>query len=409
MERQIRFTNPEDDFHYYKEEIGSGGMSLIFKARNLQTDQIVARKMTRPELVERMWDEVEMLRNFNHPNIPAYVASFYWDAFVQLFIELCEGGSLMDIVQKTGPLSELQIAFVCRETLKALDYVHKKGIAHRDVKAGNILLTESGEVKLSDFGLAAQLDFARGNCTVTGTPHWMAPEVSVSHMCGGGYNHLCDLWSLGITAIELAEVFPPSYNLSIEGFFRHMRSFSFQPPTLDEEKWSAEFCHFVKLCLTEDPEQRPSAEELLLHPFITQSGLSEDLMLDRLNQRQHAVEDQGHLIPAAAQLPSQPVSSAASDDIEPELQSLRGSDTEPRSPEPSDPAAVSDGARMSAGSLPRPVSPLHLPDRRGTAPVRGNRVRRFFCRLPQAFHRLPRALRRCFSRFSCTSCGCSDN
>ncbi|VDP09359.1 unnamed protein product [Heligmosomoides polygyrus] len=117
------------------------------------------------------------------------------------------------LISVTGPLSELQIAFVCRETLKGLDYLHKMGKVHRDIKGANILLTQSGDVKLADFGVAAQITATIGKRkSFIGTPYWMAPEVACVER-RGGYGVQCDVWAVGITAIELAECQPPSFDL----------------------------------------------------------------------------------------------------------------------------------------------------------------------------------------------------
>uniref|UniRef100_A0A8C6UGQ3 Mitogen-activated protein kinase kinase kinase kinase 5 n=1 Tax=Neogobius melanostomus TaxID=47308 RepID=A0A8C6UGQ3_9GOBI len=171
-------------------------------------------------------------------------------------MEYCGGGSLQDIYHVTGPLSELQIAYVSRETIQGLGYLHSKGKMHRDIKGANILLTDNGDVKLADFGVAAKITatIAKRKSFI-GTPYWMAPEVAAVEK-NGGYNQLCDIWAVGITAIELAELQPPMFDL-------HPMS-SFQPPKLkDKNKWSTAFHNFVKISLTKNPKKRPTAEKLL--------------------------------------------------------------------------------------------------------------------------------------------------
>ncbi|KAK1900430.1 Mitogen-activated protein kinase kinase kinase kinase 1 [Dissostichus eleginoides] len=128
-------------------------------------------------------------------------------------MEFCGGGSLQDIYHVTGPLSEPQIAYICREMLQGLNYLHAQKKIHRDIKGANILLNDHGEVKLADFGISAQITATLARrMSFIGTPYWMAPEVAAVEI-KGGYNELCDIWSVGITAIELAELQPPMFDV----------------------------------------------------------------------------------------------------------------------------------------------------------------------------------------------------
>lgn len=142
----------------------------------------------------------------------------------------------------TGPLSEKQIAFVSRETLQGLVYLHTMGKMHRDIKGANILLTDRGEVKLADFGVSAQITATLGKRkSFIGTPYWMAPEVAAVER-KGGYNHLCDIWAVGITAIELAELQPPMFDLHPMRALFLMSKSGYKPPTLkDKNKWGVDF------------------------------------------------------------------------------------------------------------------------------------------------------------------------
>ncbi|XP_016118654.1 mitogen-activated protein kinase kinase kinase kinase 3-like, partial [Sinocyclocheilus grahami] len=192
----------------------------------------------------------------------------------------------------------------CRETLQGVYYLHNKGKIHRDIKGANILLTDNGYVKLADFGVSAQISATLAKRkSFIGTPYWMAPEVAAVER-KGGYNQLCDIWAVGITAIELAELEPPMFDLHPMRALFLMTKSSFQPPKLkDKVKWTNNFHHFVKMALTKNPKKRPTADRLLQHPFVTQP-LSRTLaieLLDKANNPDHSTH-----------------SDAEEDDIDPE-------------------------------------------------------------------------------------------
>ncbi|XP_024252550.1 mitogen-activated protein kinase kinase kinase kinase 3 isoform X2 [Oncorhynchus tshawytscha] len=184
----------------------------------------------------------------------------------------------------TGPLTESQIAYVSRETLQGLYYLHNKGKMHRDIKGANILLTDNGYVKLADFGVSAQITMTIAKRkSFIGTPYWMAPEVAAVER-KGGYNQLCDIWAVGITAIELAELQPPMFDLHPMRALFFMTKSNFQPPKLkDKVKWTSNFHHFVKISLTKNPKKRPSSDKLLQHPFVSQP-LSRTLAIELLDK-----------------------------------------------------------------------------------------------------------------------------
>ncbi|KAJ3440010.1 serine/threonine-protein kinase tao [Anaeramoeba flamelloides] len=247
------------------EELGKGSYGSVYKARQKGTGEIVAVKMISLEEDEGLDDikiEIEILKKCKHKNIVKYIGTYFKEETLWIVMEYCGGGSVSDLCQilEKG-LTEQQIAGIMYGSLEGLNYFHSNRKIHRDIKGGNILLTDKGEVKLADFGVSAQLTktMSKRN-TFIGTPYWMAPEVIQDYQ---NYDSRADIWSLGITAIELAEIVPPRCDI------HPMRVLFIIPkkeaPKLkDARKYSKEFHDFIAKCLVKNYEKRPKAKQLLM-------------------------------------------------------------------------------------------------------------------------------------------------
>jgi serine/threonine protein kinase len=280
--------NPLEIFIFEK-EIGKGAYGSVFKAIFKETQYPVAAKKIQFEKQQAADDvrkEIDILKTCNHPNIVNYYGCMVSNIKIEdksgfllpeenenslwILMDYCAAGSIKDFIQKTkNPLNEIQAAYVLSQSLQGLQYLHSLKIIHRDLKCANILLTEDGVAKIADFGISTKLDGATSAKakTLIGTPYWMAPEVMSE-----SYNHKADIWSLGITAIEMVEGEPPNYDL--KPFQIMIKLPNDPPPTLKSpQNFSENFNDFISQCLQKIPEKRPSAQTLLKHPFILSNAV----------------------------------------------------------------------------------------------------------------------------------------
>uniref|UniRef100_A0AAR2K784 non-specific serine/threonine protein kinase n=1 Tax=Pygocentrus nattereri TaxID=42514 RepID=A0AAR2K784_PYGNA len=261
------------------EVVGNGTYGQVYKGRHVKTGQLAAIKVmdVTEDEEEEIKLEINMLKKYSHHrNIATYYGAFIkksppgHDDQLWLVMEFCGAGSITDLVKNTkgNKLKEDQIAYICREILRGLAHLHAHHVIHRDIKGQNVLLTENAEVKLVDFGVSAQLDRTVGRRnTFIGTPYWMAPEViACDENPDATYDYRSDLWSCGITAIEMAEGAPPLCDMHpMRALFLIPRN---PPPRLKSKTWSKKFFSFIESCLVKNYTQRPPTDQLLKHPFI---------------------------------------------------------------------------------------------------------------------------------------------
>lgn len=285
--------DPEKIFEDLR-EIGHGSFGAVYYSRCLLTQEIVAiKKMSYlgKQSLEKWQDilkEIRFLRQLKHPNTVEHKGCYLRDHTAWLVMEYCLG-SASDIIEvHKSALREEEIAAICDGVLNGLSYLHSLGRIHRDVKAGNILLTENGTVKLADFGSASIKCPAN---SFVGTPYWMAPEVILA-MDEGQYDGKVDVWSLGITCIELAERKPPYFNMNAMSALYHIAQN--ESPSLQSSEWTDCFKYFVKSCLQKLPGERPTSSKLLSHPFVVRP-MQSNVLIDLIQRTKAAVRDLDNL------------------------------------------------------------------------------------------------------------------
>ncbi|KAE8679075.1 hypothetical protein F3Y22_tig00111402pilonHSYRG00774 [Hibiscus syriacus] len=270
--QRIYSANPAD----YKllEEVGNGASATVYRAIYLPINAVLAVKCLDLDRcnngnLDSVRRETQTMALVDHPNLVRAYCSFVVDRNLWVVMPFMAVGSCFEAMKRAHPngLEEMEICFILKETLKALDYLHRQGHIHRDVKAGNILLDNNGDVKLSDFGVSACMfdsgDRQRCRNTFTGTPFWMAPEVMQAET---GYDSKADIWSFGITALELAHGHPPlSQYPPMKVLLVTLQN---APPRLGDKKFSKSFKDMVAMCLVKDPKKRPTAGKLLKHSFF---------------------------------------------------------------------------------------------------------------------------------------------
>ncbi|XP_022165258.1 serine/threonine-protein kinase 10 isoform X2 [Myzus persicae] len=302
-----------DDFWEMIGELGDGAFGKVYKAQHRETGQLAAAKMCILEGEDDLADfmiEIDILAECKHSNIVQLYEAFFVNSKLWMLIEYCDGGALDSImVELDRALIEEQIAYVCKYMCEGLAFLHKCKVIHRDLKAGNVLLTTSAGVKIADFGVSAKnKQTLQKHDTFIGTPYWMAPEVVLCETFRDNpYDFKVDIWSLGITLIELAQMEPPNHEMSpMRVLLKIQKS---DPPKLEQpSKWSKNFNDFVAHALIKDPVQRPTADDLLKHPFVNgdiDPKPIRDLLLEYKAEvvEEEVVDEEPEESPQSTQLP----------------------------------------------------------------------------------------------------------
>ncbi|KAH6946661.1 hypothetical protein HPB50_014423 [Hyalomma asiaticum] len=394
--------NPEDYWEIIG-ELGDGAFGKVYKARHRVTGILAAAKICELKGEDDLEDftvEIDILVECKHQNIVDLKEAFFYEGKLWMLIEFCEAGAVDGImIDLEKPLTEPQIRYLCHEICEGLRFLHSKKVIHRDLKAGNVLLTLDGDVKIADFGVSAKNKHTlQKRDSFIGTPYWMAPEVVLCETYRDNpYDYKADIWSLGITLIEFAQMEPPNNEMNpMRVLLKIQKS---DPPTLAQpSKWSKEFRDFLTLCLTKDPNQRPTSEELLKHPFVASSvdrKPLKDLITAEVKPDEVAKEEAVPLPPAikegrtAPSPPPQPpaIKESVLDNVERKIVPEAQPKTPPKLPEEPTHVKVEKLAPPEEAievtppkSLDRPTSPVLLepeethPVPQASTPIRGGEV-----------------------------------
>ncbi|XP_034923495.1 mitogen-activated protein kinase kinase kinase NPK1 isoform X5 [Populus alba] len=260
------------------ELIGCGAFGRVYMGMNLDSGELLAVKQVSIAAssaskektqahIRELEEEVKLLKNLSHPNIVRYLGTAREDDSLNILLEFVPGGSISSLLGKFGSFPESVIRMYTKQLLLGLEYLHKNGIMHRDIKGANILVDNKGCIKLADFGASkkvVELATINGAKSMKGTPYWMAPEVILQT----GHSFSADIWSVGCTVIEMATGKPPwSQQYQEVAALFHIGTTKSHPPI--PEHLSIEAKDFLLKCLQEVPNLRPAASELLQHPFVT--------------------------------------------------------------------------------------------------------------------------------------------
>ncbi|XP_027740081.1 mitogen-activated protein kinase kinase kinase 19 isoform X2 [Empidonax traillii] len=260
------------------EVLGKGAYGTVYCGLTSQGQLIAVKQvvldtsdqLTTEKEYQKFHEEVDLLKTLKHVNIVTYLGTCLEHNILSIFMEFVPGGSISSVISRFGPLPEVVLRRYTRQILQGVAYLHANRVVHRDIKGSNVLLMPSGTVKLIDFGCARRL--ARPGpggprsetlWSVRGTPFWMAPEV----ISGAGHGRKSDIWSVGCTVFEMATGKPPLASMGRIAAMFYIGAHRGLMPSLPQG-FSGAAVDFVHACLTRDQHERPSALQLLDHPFV---------------------------------------------------------------------------------------------------------------------------------------------
>lgn len=275
-EKIIKLTGDIQIKRYLKGRLlGKGGFAKCYEITNLENKHISAAKIVcKSSLVkarskQKLISEIRIHKSLQHTNVVHFDHYFEDPENVYILLEMCHNQSMNELIKRRKRLTELEVQCYVVQLINALKYLRSNKIIHRDLKLGNLFISEKMELKVGDFGLAARLEFdGERKRTVCGTPNYIAPEILDGKT---GHSYEVDIWSLGVIIYTLLIGKPPFETQDVKNTYRKIRANEYSFPN------SIMISDFAKQLIIDilqtDPEQRPTLDQLLTYDFFHQ-GLS---------------------------------------------------------------------------------------------------------------------------------------
>ena len=250
--------------------LGKGGFAKCYEFTNMQTQKITAAKViAKSSLIksrsrQKLISEIKIHKALHHNNIVHFEHYFEDSENVYFLLELCQNQSLNELMKRRKTLTELEVQCYAVQIIKALKYLHSHRIIHRDLKLGNLFLTDKMELKVGDFGLATKLDFeGERKRTVCGTPNYIAPEILDGKT---GHSYEVDIWSFGVILYTLIVGKPPFETNNVKETYKRikMNNYSFPERAIISDSAKSLITEILVL----DPMKRPTLDEILESDFF---------------------------------------------------------------------------------------------------------------------------------------------
>jgi polo-like kinase 1 len=255
--------------------LGKGGFAKVYEFLCIETKQVTAGKimeksaLSKARARQKLMSEIKIHRSLHHTNIVRFEHFFEDENNVYIMLELCTNQSLNDLVRRRKRLIELEVQCYLQQTLSALKYMHSHRVIHRDIKLGNIFLSDKMEIKMGDYGLAAKLEFeGERKRTICGTPNYIAPEILDGR---SGHSYEVDVWSFGVLMYTMLTGKPPFETNDVKTTYKRIKMNAYTFP--DHVTLSEEAKDLISRILVTDPLERPSIDEILNHGFFTKNPI----------------------------------------------------------------------------------------------------------------------------------------
>lgn len=249
--------------------LGKGGFAKCYEITDVETGKVFAGKIVAKSMImkqhqrEKMTSEIAIHKSLDNPHIVGFHGFFEDDDFVFVVLEICRRRSLLELHKRRKAVTEPEARYFMMQLLNGCRYLHNNRVIHRDLKLGNIFLSDDMMVKIGDFGLATKIEYdGERKKTLCGTPNYIAPEV----LCKKGHSFEVDVWSLGCILYTLLVGKPPFETSCLKETYNRIKKNNYTIP------WNVNplAAALIKRMLHADPSQRPTVAQLQTDEFFTQ-------------------------------------------------------------------------------------------------------------------------------------------